>query len=307
MPAFPRKVVAYDKEWKTAEGGKGVGGQAYERDLYTLNLGEPDENTIIEDEFLQRIDNDASMALDNMVAGNLANRGRAILARYIASLIMRNPKFIERSRQDMSRVEKEIYRRMYLYDQEFKDSLRQKFATEDEFQEAWQAGAPEHVEISGSREAAMVIAVQTIEDITEAVFKLPWTLLFVSGDDRFVIADDPVFCCNPTANVRSPVGMLTPGAETILPVSSTTCLVMTAKGSYAWKTEKATSWQVSEINTRSAYAASKRFFGPALTDDWKNLMNRFAKWDGRADFFQAPNLDISIHAVDNDLFQSLFP
>lgn len=306
MPAFPQKVIVYDKEWKAVEHGKGIGGQAYERDLYTLNLREADENTIIEDELLRRIDNDASVALDKMIAGNLGNRGRATLARYISSLIMRNPKFIERSRQDMSREGKEIYRRMYLYDQEFKESLRQSFATEEEFQAAWKAGAPEHVEITGNKEAAMAIAIQTIEDITEAVFKLPWILLCVSGGDQFVIADDPVFCCNPSADVRSPVGLLTRGAETILPVSSTACLVMTAKASHAWKVEKAVSWQVNEINTRTAHASRKRFFGPALTDDWKSLMNRFAKWDERVDFFQAPNLDVSIHAVDNDLFQPLF-
>ena len=57
MPAFPRKIVVYDKEWKTEAGNKSLKGQAYERDLYTMNPGEPDENTVIEDGILKRIDN----------------------------------------------------------------------------------------------------------------------------------------------------------------------------------------------------------------------------------------------------------
>jgi Protein of unknown function (DUF4238) len=306
MPASSRKIVVYDKEWKTVEENKGVKGQAYERDLYTLNPGEPDENTIIEDEVLKRIDNDAAVSLDNLLAGILDTRGRATLALYASSLIMRNPKFIEKRRQDMTRDGKEIYRRMYLYNQEFKDSLRQDFATEDEFQEAWKAGAPEHVTITANKEAAMAIAVQTVEEIAEVIFKLPWTLLSASGDDHFVLADDPVFCCNPTVKSRSPVGLLTHSAETILPVSSSACLVMTAVGSHAYRMQKAASWQVNEINTRSAYAASRRFFGPAFNEEWRKLMGRFSKWDGTVDFFQAPNLDVSIQAVDNQLFRPLF-
>jgi hypothetical protein len=306
IPASSRKVVAYDKEWKTVKDNKGVKGHAYERDLYTLNLGQPDENTIIEDELLKRIDNDAALAFDMLLGGLLDSQGRATLATYISSLIMRNPKFIEKRQQDMSRVGKEIYRRVYLYEPEFKNALRQDFTTDGEFQEAWRVASPEHVTITANREAAMVIAVQTIEDITEALFKLPWTLMSASGDRRFVIADDPVFCCNPTAKARSPVGLLTHGAETILPVSSSACLVITAAGSRACRMQEAASWQVNEINMRSAYAASRRFFGSALIEDWRKLMERFSKWDREVDFFQAPNLDVSIQAIDNDLFRPLF-
>ena len=104
IPASSRKVVAYDKEWKTVKDNKGVKGHAYERDLYTLNLGQPDENTIIEDELLKRIDNDAALALDMLLGGLLDSQGRATLATYISSLIIRNPKFIEKRQQDMSRV-----------------------------------------------------------------------------------------------------------------------------------------------------------------------------------------------------------
>lgn len=306
MSASSRKIVVYDKEWKTVKKNKGVKGQAYERDLYTLNLGEPDENTIVEDEVLKRIDNDAAVSLDTLLAGILDNQGRATLARYVASLMMRNPKFIEKSRQDMSRVGKEMYRRVYHYDQDFKASLRQEFATDDEFQEAWKAGAPEHMTITANKEAAMAIAMQTVEEIAEAIFKLPWTLLSASGDGRFVIADDPVFCCNPTAKVRSPVGLLTRGAETILPASSSACLVITTVGLHASRKQEAASWQVNEINTRSAYAASRRFFGSVFNEEWEKLMERFSKWDGKVDFFQAPNLDVSIQAVDNHLFRPLF-
>jgi hypothetical protein len=35
-------------------------------------------------------------------------------------------------------------------------------------------------------------------------------------------------------------------------------------------------------------------------------MERFDKWDGKVDFYQAPNLDVSIQAVDNHLFRPLF-
>ena len=306
MPESPRKVVVYDKEWKTVEGNKSLKGQAYERDLYTMNPGEPDENTIIEDGILKQIDNDASVALDKLHGGNLDNRGRTTLAFYISSLIMRNPKFIEKRRQDLSREGVEIYRRMYLYDQEFKNSLRQEFSTDEEFQEAWKAGAPEHVTITGNKTAAMAISVQIIEKIAEEIFKLSWTILVASGDVRFIIADDPVFCCNPVAKSRSPVGLLTRGAETILPISSDACLVITATGSDAYRLQAAESWQANEINTRSAYVATRRFFGSAINADWSKLKERFEKWNGKVDFFQAPNLDVSIQAVDNDLFRPLF-
>lgn len=306
MPGSPRKIVVYDKEWKTEEGSKSLKGQAYERDLYTLNPGEPDENTVIEDGMLKRIDNDASVALDNLLGGILDSRGRTTLAFYISSLIMRNPKFIEKRCQDMSREGVEIYRRMYLFDQEFKNSLRQKFATDEEFQEAWKASAPEHVTITGNKTAAMVISVHIIEKIAEVIFKLPWTILSALSDDHFIIADDPVFCCNPIAKARSPVGLLTREAETILPISSDACLVITAAGSDAYRLQAAASWQVNEINTRSAYAATRRFFGSAINADWSKLMELFEKWDGKVDFIQAPNLDVSIQAVDNDLFRPLF-
>ena len=306
MPGSPRKIVVYDKEWKTEAGNKSLKGQAYERDLYTLNPGEPDENTIIEDGIFKQIDNDASVVLDNLLGRIPDSQGRKTLAFYISSLIMRNPKFIEKRRQDLSREGVEIYRRMYLYDPEFKNSLRQKFSTDEEFQEAWKAGAPEHVTITGNKTAAMSISVHVIEEIAEAVFKLPWMILSSSGDDRFIIADDPVFCCNPTAKARSPVGLLTRGAETILPISSDACLVITASELDADRLQAAASWQVNEINTRSAYAATRRFFGSAINLDWSKLMERFEKWNGKVDFIQAPNLDVSIQAVDNDLFRPLF-
>jgi len=306
MPGSPRKIVVYDKEWKTEAGDKSLKGQAYERDLYTMNPGEPDENTVIEDGILKQIDNDASVALDKLLGGILDSRGRTTLAFYISSLIMRNPKFIEKRRQDMSREGVEIYRRIYLYDPEFKNSLRQKFSTDEEFQEAWKASAPEHVTITGNKTAAMAISVHIIEKIAEEIFKLPWTILSASSDDRFIIADDPVFCCNPIAKARSPVGLLTRGAETILPISSNACLVIAATGSDAYKLQVATSWQVNEINTRSAYTATRRFFGSAINADWSKLMERFDKWDGKVDFYQAPNLDVSIQAVDNHLFRPLF-
>lgn len=306
MPESPRKVVVYDKEWKTVEGNKGVKGQAYERDLYTLNPGKSDENTVIEDEIFKQIDNNASVTLDNLLCGTLDNGGRATLAFYISSLILRNPKFIEKRRQDLSREGVEIYCRRYLYDPDFKNSLRREFTTDEEFQEAWKAGAPEHVTITGSKQASMTISVQNIEEIAEALFKLPWTVLSASGADRFIIADDPVFCCNPMARARTPVGFLNRDAETILPISSDVCLVINATGLDAYRLQKVASWQVKEINTRSAYAATRRFFGLALSKDWRKLMERFSKWDEKVDFFQAPNLDVSIQAVDNDLFRPLF-
>ena len=110
MPGSPRKIVVYDKEWKTEESNKSLKGQAYERDLYTLNPGEADENTAIEDGIFKQIDNDVpSVVLDNLRGRIPDIQGRTTLAFYISSLIMRNPKFIEKRRQDLSREGVEIY------------------------------------------------------------------------------------------------------------------------------------------------------------------------------------------------------
>jgi hypothetical protein len=305
LPGFPGKVVVYDKLWKTTK-NRAPKGQACERDLYTLNSGVSQETTIIEDEFLKRIDNDAARALDHLRAGTLDDPVRKSVSLYVSSLIMRNPKLIEQQRQHMSRVDTEIYRRMYLYDREFKDSLRQRFASQEEFEECWNAAAPGHVTIAHNREDTVLRAAELTEAIANHIFALPWILLECGGDEAFILADQPVFTCRPGLRTRSPVGLLTPGQETILPLSSRACLLIHTASRLVYEQRRATGWQAAEINQRSAYASRKRFFASAHRQHWVELMDRFPEWDGKIDFLQAPNFDLSIQAVDNSLFRPLF-
>src|SRR6266581_7193576 len=172
-PANAKMVIVYDKEWKTTRTG-GVKGQACERDLYTLDCGSPSENTGIEDKFLAKIDNDAAITLDGLLRGVLSEHNRGVLAVYLATLVLRNPRVIEAQRQHDARVYKEIYRRMYLHDPRFRARVRKQFKTEAEFQDCWKATAPEHVTVTANRERTMWTGMSLVERISNAVLGMSW-------------------------------------------------------------------------------------------------------------------------------------
>ena len=303
-PANGRMVVVYDKEWKATRTG-GVKGLACERDLYTLNCGTPKEDTGIEDEFLAKVDNDASTSLDALAGGVLEQRTREVLAVYFATLVLRNPRLIEAQRQHDARFYTEIYRRMYLFEPRFRAGVRSHFKTEAEFQECWKAAAPEHVAVTANKERTMCTGMSIVERISNAILGMSWTLLVSSGREMFILGDRPIFSCRPGMTGRSPVGLHTPGAETIIPVSSHACLVLSREPSQAFAWQNASGSQVLEANTRSAHAARRRFFATEVRQEWVDLANRFDKWDGKIDSFVAPNLDISLNLVDNHLFRPL--
>jgi hypothetical protein len=303
--ANSRTVVVYDKEWKTNR-TRGIKGQAYERDLYTLNCGSAQETTGIEENFLAGVDNYASVALDGLLSGSLDQRHREVLSVYIASLIVRNPRLIEAQQQHDSRVGAEMYRRMYSYDPDFRAGVQAHFDTDEEFQECWRAAAPEQVALTANREMTMLVGMSIVERIWKVVLAMSWTLMLTEGDDRFILGDRPVFSCKPGGDGKSPVGLHTAGQETIVPVSSRVCLVVTKGTSSSFVTQAAAGWQVHEINLRSAHAAKRRFFGPEVRREWLNLVNCFDAWDEKTEFFEAPNLYVSLDPVDNDLFRPLF-
>jgi hypothetical protein len=157
------------------------------------------------------------------------------------------------------------------------------------------------------KERTMWTGMSIVQRVAKAILGMPWALLQSGASDLFILGDTPVFSCAPRAAAKTPVGLLTAGAETTIPVSSQACLLLTAGTSPPFASKAATQDQVREVNVRSAHSSRRRFFGAESRQDWLDLANQNDEWDETVEFFSAPNLDIALSLVENHCLRPIFP
>jgi len=261
------RICVYDKRWNAPPRPKAPKGQAYEENLYSFTTTDGILTSTIEDQLLSKIDAAGAREIDalHQTASPIS---RQDLASYIASLILRSPRAIEVNRLMGTRLFEKMYPRV-LRDAGFQERLRKRCKDDNDFRALMEAAAGAPIEMH--RDFAMTSHIAVLPQLTGNLMHCECQLLLAKGVEEFIIADSPVFTCNPHSDVRSVAAPGRPGNETTLPLSAQFCLLLRPEGSGRFVRRLISDELVREINNRSAYAARHKFFGSRAQSSWTEL------------------------------------
>lgn len=298
------EILVYDKRWQGEPRPKQPSGQCYREHLYRLTSDDESRSSAIEDKYYSKIDSAAAICLGKHAQD--LNQHRETLSTYLASLILRNPHHIDGFQKNSEPLMTEMYNRMWA-DPEFRQRVRNRLSTDEEFESMMNAYAPGNARVQLSGEAAMLHSFGTIASVAASVSKCDWTILIAPRGMDYIISDVPVFTCNPSSPETSIVGIGNPGNETTLPLAPGKCLLIRSGKPGGFRIRTATEVAVREINRRSAYSAIERFFAARQSSELTLLAEEFPPRPSVQTAFKHENCVVIPNLVDNSHFSTLWP
>jgi hypothetical protein len=195
-------------------------------------------NSQIETELLSRVDSDAKPVIAKLDAGELIDtREKEALSIFIGYLLNRVPDFekgintiesymckrvmnmvyssVERTRAVMERMEKKTGEKLDITPEELIE-----FHKSDQY------------EIIIHRNASLKAMLDSSVDLANYFRQMNWAIWHCQGETSFVTSDNPFVLVPPPNHHNSfyGVGILTPGAIKIVPLTKRSCLFMTDHG-----------------------------------------------------------------------------
>lgn len=298
------EILVYDKRWQGDPRPKQPSGQCYREHLYSLSSDDGSRSSAIEDEHYSKIDSAAAMCLRRHPQS--LNQHRETLSTYLASLILRNPHQIDGLQKNSEPLMTEMYNRMWT-DPEFRQRVRNRVSTDEEFESMMNAYAPGNARVQLSGEAAMLYNFGTIASVAASVSNCDWTILVAPRGMEYIISDVPTFTCDPSSPETSIAGLGNPGNETTLPLTPGKCLLIRPGKPGGYRIRTATEVAVREINRRSAYSATARFFASRKSSELTLLAEEFPPRPSVQKAFKHENCVVIPNLVDNSHFSPVWP
>ena len=219
---------------------QGILKTAVKKDFYTVVGPDGQKTDAVEQMLANIVEDPMKHIIERLDKKNLNWQGedRAVLALFVALLRTRNPAFDKDQNELTEQIHRWWVKARHPSPEVVEESLREYEQNSGEemsdvsAQEIFDMIRDDQYEINNPRQNNIKMMMSLALEIAQAVFSLKWEILAAPKDCSFITCDNP-FTVVPPPNFDDSIqgyGILTPGASTIVPLSSKTAICFFGEG-----------------------------------------------------------------------------
>ncbi|MBK9170034.1 MAG: DUF4238 domain-containing protein [Bryobacterales bacterium] len=219
---------------------QGILNTAVKKDFYTVVGPDGQKSDHVEQMLANMVEDPMRRIIERLDKQNLTWEGedRAILALFVALLRTRNPAFDRDQNEFTEQFHRWCAKAMNSSVEAVEETLRKyeqavgEDMTDVSAQEVFQMIRDDQYEITNPRQNNIKIMLSLALDVAQALFRLNWDILATPKGCTFITCDNPFTVVPPPYSDDSieGYGILTPGASTIVPLSSKTAICFFSEG-----------------------------------------------------------------------------
>jgi hypothetical protein len=262
----------YDKEAKQIYPGSPVC-QASENHFYSFESSKGFDNKTIEVDFLSKIDDAGSTAIESVLRREQLSEDRVIdFMRFAACQMIRVKTHFQRLDALLSPILQESAERLAKYDAEFKtglaDRLRERGGGEAEIADFMSSIERGEFKLTANRGYLVSIFLSTLDSVTKSFCQMDWRFATrEDGAEAFVTSDNPLVLDDIGEGEAKPLGIMNPTIEVSMPLSPTTVALARWGESAGYGYGPLDSDYVAAINQRTINRALRFVYASKKSDE----------------------------------------